>query len=66
VAFGRRRPEQGFKGDLSAEDGDRTVLATGISIHCSVPQAIAFLRGTVDLACMGRLMALRRPSPAAA
>ncbi len=47
----------GFEGDLSAADGDRTVLATDNSIYRLVPQAVAFLRGTEDLARIGRLLA---------
>lgn len=47
----------GFEGDLSAADGDRTVLATDNSIYRLVPQAIAFPRGTDDLARIGRLLA---------
>ncbi|MDO9712793.1 D-2-hydroxyglutarate dehydrogenase YdiJ [Paracraurococcus lichenis] len=47
----------GFEGELSTADGDRTVLATDNSIYRLVPQAIAFPRGTADLACIGRLLA---------
>ena len=47
----------GFEGDLSAADGDRTVLATDNSIYRLVPQAIAFPRGTDDLSRIGRLLA---------
>ena len=47
----------GFGGDLSAADGDRTVLATDNSIYRLVPQAIAFPRGTDDLSRIGRLLA---------
>ena len=46
----------GFEGDLSAADGDRTVLATDNSIYRLVPQAIAFPRGTDDLSRIGRLL----------
>src|SRR3954465_6840481 len=45
----------GFEGDLSAADGDRTVLATDNSIYRLVPQAIAFPRGTEDIARIGRV-----------
>ena len=47
----------GFEGELSAAEGDRTVLATDNSIYRLVPQAIAFPRGTDDLARIGRLLA---------
>src|SRR3954447_23819426 len=47
----------GFEGDLSASDADRTVLATDNSIYRLVPQAIAFPRGTADLARIGCLLA---------
>jgi FAD/FMN-containing dehydrogenase/Fe-S oxidoreductase len=47
----------GFEGDLSASDGDRTVLATDNSIYRLVPQAIAFPCGTADLVRIGRLLA---------
>jgi FAD/FMN-containing dehydrogenase len=47
----------GFEGDLSASDGDRTVLATDNSIYRLVPQAIAFPHGVADLSRIGRLLA---------
>src|SRR5918911_2300461 len=47
----------GFEGELSAAEGDRTVLATDNSIYRLVPQAIAFPRGTEDLARIARLLA---------
>ena len=47
----------GFEGDLSAADADRTVLATDNSIYRLVPQAIAFPRGTDDIARVMRLLA---------
>lgn len=47
----------GFEGDLSAADGDRTVLVTDNPIYHQVPQADAIPRGTADLARIGRLPA---------
>lgn len=57
AAFIKALRAAGFEGELSAADGDRAVFATDNSIYRLVPQAIAFPRGTEDLARIGRLLA---------
>lgn len=57
VAFLDALRASGFEGDLSGADADRTVLATDNSVYEIVPQAIAFPRGTEDLARVMRLLA---------
>jgi FAD/FMN-containing dehydrogenase/Fe-S oxidoreductase len=49
--------DAGFEGELSTADADRTVLATDNSVYEILPQAVAFPRGTGDLARVMRLLA---------
>ena len=51
---------RGFAGELSAADGDRTVLATDNSIYQLTPQAIAFPRNQDDLVRIARLLGEER------
>ena len=57
LAFLGALRDAGFEGDLSAGDADRAVFATDNSVYELVPQAVAFPRGTEDLARIMRLLA---------
>ena len=48
---------RGFEGDLAPGYGDRVVAATDNSVYQLFPQAIAFPRGTDDLARIARVAA---------
>ena len=50
----------GFEGDVTAADADRTTFATDNSIYRLSPQAVAFPRGTGDVARALRLLAEER------
>lgn len=57
LAFLAALRDAGFAGDLSTAEADRTVLATDNSVYEILPQAVAFPRGTEDLARIMRLLA---------
>ncbi|MGG5819077.1 hypothetical protein [Falsiroseomonas sp. HW251] len=62
AAFLEALRASGFEGDLSSDDADRTVLATDNSVYEIVPQAVAFPRGTEDLARIARAGGGRLPA----
>ncbi|BCG82863.1 hypothetical protein MesoLj113b_64050 [Mesorhizobium sp. 113-3-3] len=59
-AFCAELRARGFAGELSAEAGDRTVMATDNSIYQLTPQAIAFPRNRDDLVRIAKLLAENR------
>ncbi|MFC0408362.1 D-2-hydroxyglutarate dehydrogenase YdiJ [Roseomonas elaeocarpi] len=52
--------DSGFTGDLSDDDGARTVFATDNSVYQLTPQAVIFPRDVADIARVMRLLAEER------
>ncbi len=55
LKFMQSLPERGFKGDVSPDYANRTVLATDNSIYQVLPQGVVYPRDTADLQIIVRL-----------